>query len=608
MHKIHHKIILGLVAIAIIFGIVYVVNKTKGATTMCPEKTYTLNETNRDFQTYVTDSIDTTKMAMLTYDTERTSLISSDSEGIFTYTRTSGEKIDSTQFLNVTIFDPSSRESVLPEFTYRNKTEEQTVIQEFKSVSYNMAISKDLTFSTATTPYDNFYLSEDLPEITLPNGVNLVWNGITLTTKAGDFSIDGGITYIGGILTQEQLIILTERNEDLYVKNIVTGENPIQVGVNYDKNLSTITLEYYKGCDVPVDPCASIKACMDIGQKYTTTIGDIFFDGTKLYSPERVIMFSMNGLDYTDGVDIQIMANEGIDTLYLKNKSNDSLVLEKVLFNERERKLCFEIAPVTEKSIVLSKENTVYTLKDGSSLGFDVEAFTLNAKGNLISIDGVKFTETLSTEQLVNSTVLYIQTKDGNVTEITMLADKENQTIRLSITILVCVFDEDEDGILDDVDNCISTPNPNQADIDENGVGDACEPYSFVSGGVFVIGDNTPHMAGDKVNFWGAKWWKNNQLSKTTTGPAAFKGYQNTVKAPACGDIWETDPGNSSKPPSKIPDYMAVAVSSKISKDGSTISGDIKEIVIVYTKNSGYSPNPGHEGSGIVVHTLCTMQ
>ncbi|CAL2102295.1 conserved protein of unknown function [Tenacibaculum sp. 190130A14a] len=35
--------------------------------------------------------------------------------------------------------------------------------------------------------------------------------------------------------------------------------------------------------------------------------------------------------------------------------------------------------------------------------------------------------------------------------------------------------DTDGDGIMDDVDNCISTANPDQADADGNGVGDACQ-------------------------------------------------------------------------------------------------------------------------------------
>ena len=37
------------------------------------------------------------------------------------------------------------------------------------------------------------------------------------------------------------------------------------------------------------------------------------------------------------------------------------------------------------------------------------------------------------------------------------------------------LLDRDEDGIPDKSDNCPDTPNPDQADVDEDGVGDACE-------------------------------------------------------------------------------------------------------------------------------------
>jgi len=49
---------------------------------------------------------------------------------------------------------------------------------------------------------------------------------------------------------------------------------------------------------------------------------------------------------------------------------------------------------------------------------------------------------------------------------------------------------------------------------------------------------------------------------------------------------------------------MEVIVSSNITKSGSTISGNIVEIVIVKT-DPGYASDPGHAGTGTVVGVVC---
>src|SRR5215472_6315328 len=145
-------------------------------------------------------------------------------------------------------------------------------------------------------------------------------------------------------------------------------------------------------------------------------------------------------------------------------------------------------------------------------------------------------------------------------------------------------------------------------------VGDACyRPastnvstvlFEFPASGAFVVGDLSAQM-GAKVTFWGAKESHVNKLSGGAA-PPSFKGFAATLGAepPRCGITWTTGPGNSSNPPATVPAYMGVLVSSKVSKSGSTISGDAKSIVVVKT-DPGYAPNPGHAGTGTVVAAFC---
>jgi hypothetical protein len=139
--------------------------------------------------------------------------------------------------------------------------------------------------------------------------------------------------------------------------------------------------------------------------------------------------------------------------------------------------------------------------------------------------------------------------------------------------------------------------------LDPSSISGILTVYGMPANGNFVIGDQNSSV-GSAVTFWGAQWAKDNSLSDGSA-PNSFKGFANTpVTAPTCGGSWSSDPGNSSGPPSSVPSYTEVIVSSDLTKSGSTISGNIVEIVIVKT-NPGYGPDPGHAGTGTVVAVLC---
>ena len=127
--------------------------------------------------------------------------------------------------------------------------------------------------------------------------------------------------------------------------------------------------------------------------------------------------------------------------------------------------------------------------------------------------------------------------------------------------------------------------------------------FAFPSRGIFILGDKT--IPAPAVTFWGAQWAKQNMLTGGGA-PSSFKGFADNTssKPPACGGTWTTSPGNSSSPVDSVPAYMGTAVSTSITKNGSTISGNITKIVVVVT-DPGYASNPGHPGTGTIIATYC---
>jgi PKD repeat protein len=128
--------------------------------------------------------------------------------------------------------------------------------------------------------------------------------------------------------------------------------------------------------------------------------------------------------------------------------------------------------------------------------------------------------------------------------------------------------------------------------------------FAFAPGnGAFVVGDGSSNN-GTAVTFWGAQWAGLNIVTGGAA-PASFKGYAKSPATPACGDTWQTDPGNSAPPPvGPLPAFMGVIATGSVAKNGAQISGTTSHIVVVQT-NPGYAPNPGHAGTGVVVAQAC---
>ena len=106
---------------------------------------------------------------------------------------------------------------------------------------------------------------------------------------------------------------------------------------------------------------------------------------------------------------------------------------------------------------------------------------------------------------------------------------------------------------------------------------------------------------GAAVTFWGAQWWKVNELDNSTS-PPSFKGFALNV-APNCGGF-TTVTGNSAPPPAPpLPSTIDVLVANNVQQNGSIVSGTVTNVAVVQT-NPGYDANPGHYGTGTIVGFL----
>jgi hypothetical protein len=136
--------------------------------------------------------------------------------------------------------------------------------------------------------------------------------------------------------------------------------------------------------------------------------------------------------------------------------------------------------------------------------------------------------------------------------------------------------------------------------------------FAFPSRGAFVLGDDSVAAAtpSTTINWWNDSWSEFNSLS-SGAAPLSFKGFAGgvttlptTSPANGCGTRFLTAPGNSPPPTSGVPSYMGVLVASSVTKSGSNINGVWSKIVVVRV-DPGYSPSPGHPGTGTIVATFC---
>jgi hypothetical protein len=140
--------------------------------------------------------------------------------------------------------------------------------------------------------------------------------------------------------------------------------------------------------------------------------------------------------------------------------------------------------------------------------------------------------------------------------------------------------------------------------------------FSYLARGTFALGDRSVQNATPStvLTFWADNWASVNKLTGGAA-PNAFKGFAPSLFSASgqptsqltCGDTFSYNAtgGNSTMPPQSLPSsYLAMAVTGKVTKSGSTITGTVPKVVIIHV-SPGYSGQPSGHGTGTLVATIC---
>lgn len=436
MHKIHHKVFLGLAAVAVIAGIVYIANLTRGqVVTNCPPTTVSLNKTNTIYTTSTGDTI--------TYD-GRSTLVSNNMNGAFSS--------DGTNWFQS--FDMATLMSKSGIFYY-STTKTIDAATTFTNAKFDI-IGASLTFDvvTATT---TVVLSQTNPIVTV-KGVDLSFdvNTFSLSSKTATFSVDN-VKFVPSLGKAELMNYST-----LYVKDaagVVT-----QISVVADNNLGTLKLSMVNNCTPPVDPCNTTVTMDKTNPTLKTPLSLVIFDGRSLVSDNINVQFSPNNIDWMPKFDANMTAKTG--TIYMMDVTTKATyTLTNAVYDAVNGTLKFDtVAPTTTNDVVLSKANTTYVAPDGGDFYFDPGTLSLGSKTNELSADGGKsYSSSLNVDQLMqltkSQTPALRRAPGREATTVGVVLDPNQGTLTLSFPVVATcgVKDADKDGVADEVDQCPGT-------------------------------------------------------------------------------------------------------------------------------------------------------
>jgi cellobiose-specific phosphotransferase system component IIB len=289
IHKVHHKILVILAIIVIAVGIVYALNRTKGAVS-CETTSVVLTKASGSYTMPSGDSLNWDGAA----------LKAASADGVLSS--------DNVAFSSSIAADAITKEGIKTIYYVNQKSgKDETLV----NVSFNPS-SYDLSFDIVLNSQASVSLSpEKTGSTTLSDGSNLIFDGGKLYSTSGTIEVNSAP--VEGI-SLDSLRLMIEKRETFDLINKTSKVETKITPSSYNAETKELVLSYEIACEIVPEEepvCEDTVESVNLDSKTAAYVlpdgSDMSFDGGKLYSKTATFTFEGKTAEYISLDDLKML-------------------------------------------------------------------------------------------------------------------------------------------------------------------------------------------------------------------------------------------------------------------------------------------------------------